>query len=252
MFAKKISYVIIDTLNHVLSNLALEKSLCEFPLENILIFSDEEKFWGGREIIKIPEIKNTQDYNDIVFNYLPSFLKTNHALFIQYDGYVLSGKNFYSQFLNFDYIGAPWPQFKDFSVGNGGFSLRSSRLINEVRSYLLPNDYRKPEDLVICRYLRARLEDDLNLKFAPVEVANYFSFEQKGVNHPTFGFHGAFHLPMLMAEDLDTLFFNIDPKCVRKVLTSFSNAFKLMPKDKEEKFLQYFEKNFPDLVYPSN
>ena len=41
--------------------------------------------------MQIPEIKTTADYNKVVFYELPKYLKTDFALLLQYDGFVLSG-----------------------------------------------------------------------------------------------------------------------------------------------------------------
>ena len=120
-----ISYVVIDTLNHALSAYALELSQKRFPLKNVIIFSDRIDCWNDRQVITIPEIGSARDYNKIVFYDLPNRIKTDYALFIQYDGFVLNGELFSEQFLNWDYIGAPWPHFREHNVGNGGFSLRS-------------------------------------------------------------------------------------------------------------------------------
>ena len=117
-----ISYVVIDTLNYELSVHALARSLEQFPLENILIFSDNPGRWAGHGIIKIPEIRSTEDYNRVIFFELPKHLNTEYAIFIQYDGFVISGDSFSDSFLDYDYVGASWPHHQEFNVGNGGFS----------------------------------------------------------------------------------------------------------------------------------
>ena len=153
---QEFTYVVIDTLNYELSAYALRKSQEEFAVNNVLVFSDDQARWPDTEIIKIPEIKSTADYNKVIFFEVSKHLKTDYAIFIQYDGYVLSGMHFSEFFLNYDYIGAPWPHHQEFGVGNGGFSLRSARLINAVKDFILPDDLNSAEDVVLCRYLRAR------------------------------------------------------------------------------------------------
>ena len=59
-----------------------------------------------------------------------------------------------------------------------------------------------PEDVVICRYLRARLEANHDLRFAPEKVAEMFSYEMRKPEFETFGFHGLSHLPELWLERL--------------------------------------------------
>ena len=65
--------------------------------------------------------------------------------------------------------------------------MRSARLVNAVQAFILPDDLDNQEDLVICRYLRARLEDKFGLKFAPKNMAEKFSYEMRPVSHQTFG-----------------------------------------------------------------
>lgn len=243
----KISYVIIDTLHHKLSSIALERSMAEFPLDDVLIFTDKPDFWEGREVIKINELRGTVDYNKIMFYELPKFLKSEYAIILQYDGYVLSGAHFHEKFLDYDYIGAPWPHFENFNVGNGGFSFRTAKLIKAVQKYILPEDLKKPEDVVICRYLRARLEDDLNCKFAPTSIAKHFSFEMAAVDHPTFGFHGMYHLPKIMSGDVDTLLDNLSPKSAWRVIKSLAVAFQQLPNTEQKKFMKYCEKNYSEM-----
>ena len=234
-----ITYVVIDTLNHTLSAQALERSHERFPLKNALIFSDKVDHWNGRKIIEIPAIKSTKDYNSVVFFDLPKQLKTDFALFIQYDGFVLSGELFSEQYLNWDYIGAPWPHYSDFTVGNGGFSLRSKKLVDNIQKYLLPEDLHSAEDVVICRYLRARLEENDGLQFAPEKIAEMFSYEMRKPDFDTFGFHGLSHLPEVMVGEIEELFEYLQPQSVAKFFRSFSNACEKLPIDGKELFNQY-------------
>ena len=237
---QEISYVVIDTLNYELSTHALVRSLEQFPLENVLIFSDNPSRWAGHGIINIPEIRSTEDYNRVIFFEVPKHLKTEFAIFIQYDGFVLSGKSFSESFLNYDYVGASWPHHRDFNVGNGGFSLRSFKLIKAVQEFILPRDLQSPEDVVICRYLRARLEDALRLRYAPKNVADDFAYEMKKTQKFTFGFHGIFHLPNVMQNDLKILFDNLSPKSVVRLFRAFRDACEALPEQQRELFYDYW------------
>ena len=170
---------------------------------------------------------------------LPKYLKTDYAILIQYDGFVLSGKHFSNLFLNYDYIGAPWPHHQEFNVGNGGFSMRSARLVNAVQNFILPDDLNIAEDLVICRYLRARLEDKIGLTFAPKSMAEKFSFEMYPVKHKTFGFHGLFNLPSIMGTDIQILFDHLQPKTAVRFFRAFRDACEALPMPERELFYNY-------------
>lgn len=242
------TYVVIDTLNYELSNYALQKSWERFPVSHTLIFSDDPARWPGHNIIDVSEIRSTADYNRIIFFELPKYLETEYAIFIQYDGYVLSGAHFSEFFLNYDYIGAPWPHHQDFNVGNGGFSMRSAKLINAVQNLILPDDLNSAEDVVICRYLRARLEDKLALKFASKSVAEKFSFEMTQVSHQTFGFHGLFNLPSIMQQDLQILFDNLQPKTAIRFFRAFRDACEALPPPSRELFYDYCKRHSNELI----
>jgi hypothetical protein len=96
------------------------------------------------------------------------------------------------QWLQYDYIGAPWWYIDGMNVGNGGFSLRSKKL-----HFIVGNDRnitkRHPEDDVICRQYRKHLEG-YGLTWAPEEVAREFSIEAYKQSDRQykgqFGFHG--------------------------------------------------------------
>lgn len=109
--------------------------------------------------------------------------------------------------MKYDYIGAPWFIEREFwftkfnfpenlrgtsVVGNGGFSLRSKKLL-ETSSRLADEGVFKayqPEDTVLCVYNRKEMEDE-GIKFAPSEVAEKFSIEGREHTYENqFGFHG--------------------------------------------------------------
>ena len=70
--------------------------------------------------------------------------------------------------------------------GQWGFSLRSKNLIRNIGKFLQADDLNRAEDAVICRYLRARLEDEIGIQFASKEMAKLFSYEMVGPERPTF------------------------------------------------------------------
>ena len=123
----------------------------------------------------------------------------------------MNGDFFSENFLKYDYIGAPWPHFAFHKVGNGGFSLRSRRLMQAVEPLLTQQDFLIPEDIVICRKYRRQLERDSSIKFAPVSVAEKFSQELSVRDHPTFGFHGYTLLPIVYRHNIEFLFQHLPP-----------------------------------------
>lgn len=147
------------------------------------------------EFTKIQPI-SIKGYSRFVFSQLHFHTTKRFILLYQDDGFALNPQSWDPEFLDYDYIGAPWPvQFpwasQGFRVGNGGFSLRSKTLCEFCSTLKYPGGL--PEDIAICVFYRHLLEER-GFKFAPVELAKKFSVEYAidwthGV-HSSFGFHG--------------------------------------------------------------
>lgn len=140
-----------------------------------------ERLFSGREA-----------YSKFCISDMNAYIETGHVLIIHPDGFIQNPLAWSDDWLQYDYIGATWWYKSGGNVGNGGFSLRSKKLL-EILSTLELEAYH-PEDDVICRQLKTYLENQHGIKFAPEEVANRFSIE--AYNSPDnkysgqFGFHG--------------------------------------------------------------
>lgn len=153
----------------------------------------------GRKLMINPEPKlgSKEAYSKFIIKELHKYIDTDYVLIVQHDGYVKNWQAWTDEFLKYDYIGAPWWYKDGMNVGNGGFSLRSKKLLKTIAE--LPLTIFHPEDHMICRVHRKELEAR-GLTFAPEELASKFSFEgysQTGHYTNQFGFHGhrAFHKP---------------------------------------------------------
>jgi hypothetical protein len=145
---------------------------------------------------EIERITSRDEYSAFILKRLGEHVETSHVLVTQWDGYVVHPEVWHDDFLEADYIGAVWPAATDgMRVGNGGFSLRSQRLLEALREYQFP--ILANEDETICTIHRRVLEQNFGIRFAPEDVADRFSFERnrqlvkEGI--PTFGFHGLFN-----------------------------------------------------------
>lgn len=174
---------------------AMAKSLDAVAFANALWVCDAqppEILTGRVEWVKVAPLTTREAYSQFIMRELGLLLQTPHVLLVQWDGYVLDPAVWSADFLEFDYIGAPWPHFRDaHNVGNGGFSLRSQRLLRATAK--LP-ETGEAEDVAICRTWRPRLEEEYGIRFAPKNVAQRFAFERGTSSKKTFGFHGVFNL----------------------------------------------------------
>jgi hypothetical protein len=147
----------------------------------------------------IQPLRSAANYSHFMLRELADHIRTEHVLVVQWDGFVLDAAQWTDAFLDCDYIGAPWPQFSDDrKVGNGGFSLRSRRLLRACQDERFEAEH--PEDVAIGRLNRTFLEHQ-GCRFADDALAESFSFERTVPSQPTFGFHGAFNLIPLVGPD---------------------------------------------------
>ena len=104
--------------------------------ESLLLTSREPPPGLCATLRTIEPITSREAYSRFMLRDLHRHIATSHALCVQWDGYVLDPARWDREFLEYDYIGAPWPHFGDaMRVGNGGFSLRSRSCSNFARSW---------------------------------------------------------------------------------------------------------------------
>ena len=190
------------------TQLALRISLqnISFGAVKLLSSAPPKKKYSDIEYVSIPSI-NFLDYSRLIIEDLHKYFKTSHCLIVQADSFVVNSELWKDEFLEFDYIAAPWSEkvqvspdlvldMKENQVGNGGFSLRSHKLA-QITSKINFNSLKFPiksEDVVICHYLYKEMTEK-GIRFAPPELAAKFSMEN--INHlfgqdvnTVFGFHG--------------------------------------------------------------
>lgn len=151
------------------------------------------------DVVAIPPIASAKDYSYFVLQQLADYVATSHCLLVQWDGHLLDARRWNPVFLEYDYVGASWPQFDDhYDVGNGGFSLRSRRLMDLCRHPAFRQIH--PEDLAVGRINRPFLEQN-GQRFAPRDIADRFATERSGDLQTSFGYHGVFNMPRAIGID---------------------------------------------------
>lgn len=154
---------------------------------------------NGIDLIEINPLRCIDDYSRYILKSLGAHLQTSHALIVQWDGFVRDAKMWSHDFLRFDYIGAPWISGPLAGlVGNGGFSLRSRKLLNALAKDTY--EAHNPEDVCIAVTHRDSLEEKHQIVFADLHTAQRFACE-RGAWQPAFGFHAMFNLPHVLTED---------------------------------------------------
>jgi Protein of unknown function (DUF5672) len=191
---------------------AMRRCLEQVEFGSTVLLTDETGLSvpASIELRQIEAIRSHPDYSEFILRRLADHVDRQHVLVVQWDGFVIDAAKWTDEFLEYDYIGAPWPQFTDGrTVGNGGFSLRSRRLLELTASAAFPGSH--PEDVSIGRTYRDWLERQ-GIRFAPPAVAERFAFE-RGPQTASFGFHGLFNFPLVLSEtDLESTLAELDPQ----------------------------------------
>lgn len=174
---------------------ALEACLAQIDFAACKLFTDAsvEPDHPEIKVLPIAPLTSSAAYSEFVLTQMVDHAETSHCLVAQWDGHVLDARRWRPEFLDHDYIGARWPQFEDgHDVGNGGFSLRSRRLMLACQEPEFLGGH--AEDIAIGRTNRAWLEGR-GMRFAPAALADMFAAERSGDPAASFGYHGVFNMP---------------------------------------------------------
>ena len=151
------------------------------------------------DVVSIAPLRSRDDYSRLMLKGLRENVATAHVLVVQWDGYVVNPDAFDDAFLACDYIGAKWFWYDDgHRVGNGGFSLRSRRLLDALADPRI--EAGDAEDITIGRTARPLLESAHGIRFASESLADRFAFEAAYPIGRPFGFHGLFNFARVVPE----------------------------------------------------
>jgi hypothetical protein len=107
---------------------------------------------------------------------LPQHIATSHVLVTQWDGFVVDARAWRDEFLACDYIGAPWPD----QPASRPWAMVASACVRAScckRGLDTHITQEHPEDLMLCREYRAWLEQHHGVRFASLDLARGFAFE---------------------------------------------------------------------------
>lgn len=184
---------------------------CVDPAQSVkaLLYSSEKIKFGSIKLLAHIKPDNLPDHFEFIetekfthrtlnwfaINKLPRYTDNDYMLSIQDDGFILNPENWTDEFLNYDYIGAPWPALdwcKKNRVGNGGFTLYSKKFLNYCLT--IQEKIMDHNDVAITNtYYDYFIRN--GCKYPSIEVAAKFSLEHKIPEcdydlTKTFGFHG--------------------------------------------------------------
>jgi hypothetical protein len=231
LYLPQVTLVAITGINIKKTVYALWRSQINIVFKKVLLITDNKlDFYSKKIDVELTDnysLDSIDAYSKFIVFELYKHIDTEFVLIVQADGYVLHSKKWNNSFLQYDYIGAPWRVKQDAyvdpfgnhqRVGNGGFSLRSTKLlqtpvahkvewnINQDNFYKHMGVNSQAEDGIICVHNRHIYEKAGN-NFAPLKIALKFSCEQKVAEYTgelTFGYHKKF--PKLWERTLDLVY----------------------------------------------
>ncbi len=160
------------------------------------------------KIIQTDELSNIsypKDWSEFMIYKLKNFINTDFCLVVHNDGFIVNPESWTDEFLKYDYIGSPWQNntFIDdngeiIRVGNGGFSLRSKKLLNVFIDLNIPweayRDHWHDDGFISMAHLKELREYGILIPDA--QLAYKFGREKNcdDLNNSIkpFGFHGYF------------------------------------------------------------
>jgi hypothetical protein len=215
-----ITLLCVETREPELANWAIDRCLNGTQFSKVVLITNLDRVNVKRadiEYVQAPPIKTTKDYSELLLTGISQYVNGTHVLVIQWDSFIVHPHLWSDDFLRYDYIGPVWPHHPESPVGNGGFSLRSKKLLNAIQQ---PGFVKKhPEDYCICADNKAFLEQ-YDVHIAPVSIAEQFAVERTSW-HQAFGFHGFFNFGRVLSDAELKAFINILPENYLSGLDSY-------------------------------
>ena len=172
---------------------AMQYSMQGIEFAQAILITHRKPFFLPKEITykHISKLTDIDHFNYKTVYDMGDYIDTEFALLVHYDGFVVNPDMWREEFLDYDYIGSPWPLPKEGDdttyrdiygnlcrVGNS-VSIRSKRLMDYPKKANVPWVGEKGyfnEDGFICCKIRHLLEAE-GMQIAPLELAVHFGHE---------------------------------------------------------------------------
>jgi hypothetical protein len=209
---ESVTLLCVETREPALAHWAIERCLRGVSFASVVLLTDLDRIpekKAGIHYVQAPKIQSTKDYSDLLLTGIEQYVEGSHVLVMQWDSFITRPDLWQDHFLDYDYVGAVWPHHPENPVGNGGFSLRSKKLLEAIKQPGFVK--RHPEDYCICVDNKKYLEEQCGIRFAPPEIADNFAVE-RAPWHNAFGFHGFFNFANVLNDSELQSFISYLPK----------------------------------------
>lgn len=190
-----VTLLAIDCIHPEMACRALKYSARDISFAEVALFTSGDIRCSGITAHKIEMLSGLAEYSRFCLKELIRHISTDFIITVQADGFIINPNLWLDEFLCYDYIGAPWPVDAPWCtrnrVGNGGFSLRSRKLMELAAC--LDDDF-KHEDVLLTNTCYEYFVSN-GCRYAPVELAMKFALEARIPEcdyslDNCFGFHG--------------------------------------------------------------
>lgn len=188
----QVTLILVDAVVPELSRLALLRCLAKVSFGDVIVGAPHDL--GIGRWVECPAFNSRTEADRFTADMVTPNCNTGHFLYIQWDSWILDPCAWRQEFLDYDYIGAPWNYKDGLNVGNGGFCLASSALARFLAIHRAEFPISDSSDNTLCRVYRPTLEES-GFRWAPEATAQAFAFEHRPPTEGdvTFGFHGLFN-----------------------------------------------------------
>ena len=188
----RVTLVAMTSVNIYETVRAMCYSMRDIEFGDAVLITDKKPWFLPKSIrySHTSKLDNIDEFNYKMVYELKDHIKTDFCLVVHADGFVIHPELWRDEFLDYDYIGSPWPLPKnDYAyrdskgnicrVGNS-VSIRSKRLLEFPQKHNLKwervDDGFYNEDIFICCHSKNAMEEE-GIKWAPFELALYFGRE---------------------------------------------------------------------------
>lgn len=170
---------------------ALQYSMRNIEFGEVVFVSHEKPPYLPKGITfkYIDRLNNIDDFNYNMIYKMHEYIETEFMLLVHYDGFVVNADMWQDKFLEYDYIGSPFPipnddfTFRDINgnlcrVGNS-VSIRSKRLMELPTKINIPfeadHGWFNEDGFICCK--NKHIFEAAGMVYAPLDVAKYFGHE---------------------------------------------------------------------------
>jgi len=208
LYLPDVTLMMVDILCYDMARLSLEDSLRAADYGDVVVFSDQRIPGISEEIrwVQVPRWPSSKVFGRWMWSDLADHLKTSHFLLTEWDCWVTNPEMWTDEFLEYDYIGAPWwTPPGNYNVGNG-CGLRSRRLMQYLKDhpteFFLADDqepFQGNDDTTMSIIYRPALER-AGFRWADEQLASRLAFEytRPSLTSKHFMFHDSFNFPQVL------------------------------------------------------